>query len=218
MIYKAPVVRIEQDAGGVRVVCRREGAHQTFSADYLICALPFSVLREVEISPPFSAKTRAIVAEMTYGSVSRVFLQMKTRTWETQGWNGFAVTDDPMEVWHPTHNQPGLRGILVAYACHGYARRLAAMPEPVRLSHTLDRMERLFPGARPTYETGTSHCWDDDPWTRGAWAEQSHWWGLSPEGRIHLAGDCVSSHSSWMQGAFESAWRVAHEINDIGTG
>ena len=214
IIYGAPVVRIEQDALQVRTVFSESGTYQNISGDYLICTLPFTVLRHVDVSPPFSSHTRSAVDEMRYSSVTRVFLQMKTRSWKDSGLNGFAVTDDPMEIWQPTFDQPGTRGILVSYARYGYSRRLTAMGEAERLAHMLDQMDRLFPGVRSQYESGASHCWDTDPWARGAWAESTYWRGLGPEGRIHLAGDHLSSNSAWLQGAFQSAHRVAHEVND----
>ncbi|MEK7833539.1 MAG: FAD-dependent oxidoreductase, partial [Acidobacteriota bacterium] len=42
--YGLPVVKIEHDARGVLVICSQAGVQQTFAADYLICAIPFSVL------------------------------------------------------------------------------------------------------------------------------------------------------------------------------
>jgi monoamine oxidase len=214
ILYGSPVVKIAQDARQVHVTFSKGAGYQTLTGDHVICAVPFSLLRHIEVSPPFSSQTRTAIDEMRYISVSRVFLQMKTASWEDQRMNGFAVTDDPMEVWQPTFNQPGPRGILLAYARFGYAKRLAAMTEAERLTQMLDEMEYLFPGVRPQYESGASHCWDNDPWTRGAWAARSYHNGMPPEGRIHLAGDHLSSHSSWMQGAFESAQRVAREVND----
>jgi monoamine oxidase len=218
ILYEAPVARIAQDARQVHVTFSQAGAYQTLAGDYLICAVPFSLLRRIEVSPPFSPRTQAAVQGMRYVPVARVFLQMKTRSWLDHGLNGFGVTDDPMEVWQPTHTQPGPRGILLSYARYEYAQRLTAMTEAERLTHMLGRMEHLFPGVRPQYEGGASHCWDEDPWTRGAWAEnrpgglfrKAAW----PEGRICLAGDHLSPHSSWMQGAFESGQAAAHAIND----
>ena len=122
-----------------------------------------------------------------------------------------------MEMWHPTFNQPGTRGILLSYARGKYAERLTAMKEAERIADMLDHIERLYPGVRDHFEVGATKCWGDDEWARGAWAESD--WGqlmkvVKPEGRIHLAGDHLSSQSSWMQGALESGLRVAKEVND----
>jgi monoamine oxidase len=217
ILYGAPVVRIEHDARSAKAIFLRSGAHETIVADRLICTLPFSVLRHVEVSPAFPSKLRRAIQEMFYGPIARIFLQVNKRYWLDKGVNGFAITEDPMEVWHPTFNQPGTRGLLVSYARGKYAEQLTAMKENERITNMLDHIEKLYPGARDHFETGASKCWSDDEWARGAWAESD--WGqlmkvIKLNGRIHLAGDHLSSQTSWMQGALESGLRVAKEVND----
>jgi monoamine oxidase len=217
ILYGAPVVKIEHDARSARAIFLRAGSRETITGDRLICTIPFSVLRGVEVSPPFPSKLRKAVQEMNYNSIARIFLQVRKRYWLDQGVNGFAITEDPMEVWHPTFNQPGGRGILVSYARGRYAEQLTAMKESERITDMLDHIEKLYPGIRDHFEGGATKCWSEDEWARGAWAESD--WGqlmkiIKPEGRIHLAGDHLSSQSSWMQGAIESGLRVAKEVND----
>jgi len=217
ILYGAPVVRMEHDERGARAVFLQSGSHQTITGDRLICTLPFSVLRRVEVSPGFPSKLERVIREMEYGPIARVFLQVRKRYWLDKGVNGFAITEDPMEVWHPTFNQPGTRGILLSYARGKYAQQLTAMKEGERIENMLDHVEKLYPGIREHFEGGATKCWGDDEWSRGAWAESD--WGelvkiIKPQGRIHLAGDHLSSQSSWMQGALESGLRVAKEVND----
>ena len=49
--YAAPVVRIEQSAQNVRAIFLHAGAHQTLTGDYLICAVPFTVQKDIEVVP-----------------------------------------------------------------------------------------------------------------------------------------------------------------------
>lgn len=215
--YGAPVVKIEHDQKGVRATFTQAGAHHTIAGDYLVCAIPFSILKNVEVAPAFSEDKKRAIEGMSYATITRVFLQTRKRYWLDKGFNGFAVTDDPMEVWSPTWNQEGQRGILLAYTRPKYAQQLTAMKESERIESFIGKAEKLYPGIRDYYEGGTTKAWDEDEWTRGAWAE-SNWGQLKktfvPEGQIHFAGDHLSSNSSWMQGAFESGNRVAKEIND----
>src|SRR5262249_11814358 len=53
ILYGSPVVRIEHDKNGVRVVFRQRTEHHTLAANFLIIAIPFSTLRRVEVSPRF---------------------------------------------------------------------------------------------------------------------------------------------------------------------
>jgi len=188
---------------------------------YLICTIPFSVLKGIEIVPPFSPEKQRAIAEQSYDSVTRIYLQTRTRYWESEGLNGFAITDLPEEIWHPTFDQPGRRGILVSYQSGAQAQQMAAMRENERTNGTLERMEKIFPGLRNNFEGGTTICWDEDEWARGALSilKPGEMFSLlphiaKPEGRVHFAGEHTSAWPGWMQGALESGHRAAHEVNE----
>ena len=117
--YGAAVVRIEQDATSARAVFVQNGNRQTLSADRILTTIPFSVLQNIELPSNFSEQKQRIIRNTKYDSVSRVYLQVKHRGWEESGLSGFALTDDAVEFWHPTWNQPVRRGILMTYARRG---------------------------------------------------------------------------------------------------
>jgi len=215
IIYNAPVVGIEQDGNGVRVRFSTNGAKQTITADRALCAIPATILAGIEVSPPFSTAKQQTLEKLTYESASRVFLQCRGRFWEQQNLNGFGVTDQPAEIWASSFGQPGVAGILQSYTRGDVSLRLTRQTERERISATLDMMERVFPGARESLERGISKCWSEDKWVRGAWAhadEKQLKQLAQPEGRIHFAGEHISSQPSWMQGALESGERAAREI------
>jgi monoamine oxidase len=219
--YGAPVTRIERSEKGVRVVYLHGGAHQAIAGDRLVCTIPFPVLRHMEVSPPFSPEKRRAITEVPYLSVTRVFVQSKKRFWRDQGLNGFGRTDHPMEIWHPSFDQPGPRGILLSYMMGKLARRVGAMKEGERLSFAIEELEKVFPGTREHAEGGVSKSWDEDQWVRGAAAEfePGQMSTLLPhvaraEGRVHFAGEHTSPWAAWMQGALESGLRAAREVND----
>ncbi len=218
--YGAPVVKIEQQERRVRVTFLRAGAPHTLIADRLVCAIPFSVLNRIEVSPRFSQQKQRAIEQVRYDSVVRVFLQCRRKFWAGDGLNGFASTDHPMEIWNPTWNRPGPRGILVAYMEDTMGRRMTEMPESERVNFTLGEMEKVFPGIRENLEGTAIKVWPEDEWARGAYPVfgPGQITSLLPhirlaEGRIHFAGDHVSSWPGWMQGALESGNRVAREVD-----
>jgi monoamine oxidase len=220
--YGSAVVRIEHDARGVRVTYLQAGAHETISADYLVCTIPFSILKEIEVSPVFSPAKQRAIRELPYTSAARVYLQSRREFWASEGLGISAYTDLPvMAIVNSTLNQPGTRGILDAYMTGDHARRVTTMKETERLSFTLNYIERVYPQIRKNFEGGTSVCWDEDEWARGAyaWFKPGQMTDLLPhiaraEGRIHFAGEHASSWPGWMQGAFQSGHRAAREINE----
>jgi monoamine oxidase len=214
--YDAPVVKIEQDSRSVRVWFSHRGAMESLTADRLICALPATILKTLEVTPRFSSLKQFALEKLEYTSASRVFLQCRARFWEQQRLNGYAITSQPAEVWASTFGQPGTAGILQCYTRGDTSQRVTRLPESERISTTLAEMERVFPGARENFEHGVSKCWSEDEWTRGAWAHPNQdqlRQLMQPEGRIHFAGEHISNASSWMHGAFESALRAVYEVN-----
>jgi monoamine oxidase len=219
--YGAPVVRIEHDTEGARVVFLQAGAHESVSADHLICTIPFSVLKQVEISPKFSIEKQKAIEQLPYNSYARVYLQSRKRFWLNQGLEGRAVTDFPrVSIVDGSFNQPSIRGILRASMGGPEARHMAAMKESERISSVLKVVAIVHPHIRENFEGGVSKCWDEDEWARGAytWFKPGQMTTLLPhiakaEGRVHFAGEHTSAWPGWMQGALESGNRVAREVN-----
>jgi monoamine oxidase len=215
--YGSPVVKIEQDAHAARITFLDKGKPQTVSGDRILCAVPFSVLRNIELPADFSERKRRIIKNLEYASVSRVYLQAKKRSWEEKGLNGFAVTSEAVEIWQPTWNQPGPRGILMTYNRPGQAERIAEMKDSERISSTLTQLGSWFPGLTENFERGATKCWVEDEWARGAWSfvmPKDFEAASSPAGRIHFAGEHLSPWPSWMQGALASGLRAVKEINE----
>lgn len=217
--YGYAAVRIEQDATQVRVAYRTPGGLQEITGDRAICTIPFTVLRHLEISPPFSPDKQRAINELPYDAVTRALVQVRQRYWEAQGVNGFALTDDPAEIWHPMWDQPGGRALLVSYMRSRLALRISAMDEEERAAAVLAQIERVHPGVHPQAEGIAYKIWHEDPWARGAYAVyrpgqmatlQPH--VARPEGRVHFAGEHASALPNWMHGAIESGVRAAREV------
>ncbi len=216
--YGAEVRRIEQSVSGVRVAYFSGGTHHSEVADRVICTIPFPVLRDLEISPAWSPEKRRSIEGQTLGPVTRVFVQTRTRFWERDGRNGFATVDQPMEVWSPTWNQPGSRGIVMSYLYERLAREVAALPSEERTLRMLALFERIHPGLRDEFETAVSFAWSDEKYTRGAYLVtrvgdyEALEHAATPEGRVHFAGEHVSPWPGWMQGALHAGLRAAREV------
>lgn len=218
--YGAPVIRIAQDQNRVQVTYLHTNKKEKLDAEYLICTLPFSVLRTIEVEPDFRPEKKRAIDRLPYTSVTKIYLQSRTRFWARQQLSGAAGTDlTIMEVEHATWNQPGGRGLLMSYAAGRNARTLAGLSDQKRRDLALEEMEKVHPGMRRNCEAETSYIWDKDPWARGAysWLMRGQMRTLQPhlatsEGRIHFAGEHTSPWPAWMQGALWSGRRAAEEV------
>jgi monoamine oxidase len=222
--YGSPVVSIVQDDRGVAAVVETAaGERKSVRGDLMICTIPFTVLRTIPVEPAWTPYKRVAVTELSAGSVTRVELQTRRRFWEDRGENGFASVDQPMEIWSPSWDQPGARGLLQAYVYEHLARSVCAEDDAGRIRWALDTMEKVHPGLAANFEGGVAKCWDEDPWARGAYTifmpgQLSNGWAeliAKPEGRIHFAGEHASPYPGWIQGALWSGHRAAEAVNSF---
>ena len=216
--YRRPVIRIEPGDARGAVVVQDGSTRQRLEADRIVCTIPCSVLKTIEVSPRFSSGKRRGIETLAYTSVTRVFLQTRRRVGGAQPLS--LTTDGAIQwIWEASAGQKGQRGVLDAYTAGRSARRLAAMTDDERLAFVRDEVQRVQPDHGGPIELGVSKVWDADPWARGAycWFRPGQVIGLAhelarPEGRVHFAGEHASSKPQWMEGAIESALRVVDEI------
>ena len=222
VLYGCPVVKIEHNNGGVRVMFQRRTDYHTLSGDFLIVAIPFATFRRIEVSPRFSAPKQRAIEQLPYYSVARVSLQARKKFWIEQGLTGNVFGDLAIgSVLDISSGQAGPRGVLQNYADGPQARQICAMNEQGRIDFVLGEVEKVLPGIRDNFEAGFSKCWDEDEWERGAssWykpGQMEELWPhiARPEGRVHFAGDHTSPWIRWMQGALFSGIRAAREVHE----
>ena len=213
------VESVTQNTDGVSVTAT--GGAQ-YSGDRLLCTVPLPVLNRIEFTPSLSVeKIDAMSGGYNYAASTRVFFQFRERFWEAEGLNGWGYTDWPEEVWQPTWDREGPRGIIMSYLRYDRAVEIDQLSLDERINNVLARWDSLFPGMKDYLESGTSHSWALEAWSGGAWASPTSaqhealasYIGKS-EGRIHFAGEHASDYHGWMQGALVSGLRAAREIHE----
>jgi monoamine oxidase len=70
------------------------------------------------------------------------------------------------EIFHPTFDQPGTRGLLVSYMLVGVGQRVGAMDPEVRAEFASHEMEKVHPGLLDHLEGCVSKVWPADPFGR----------------------------------------------------
>jgi len=201
-------------------------------ADHVVLALPFTLLRSVDlgrvaISP---RHTRAIEQE-PLGSNSKFFLQFSSRVWNADGATGNCFDDGVVQGgWDATSYQPGRAGILAAlpggegalawrrrYGLTGYSGR----PPAPMTSAFLRGFESLFPRAGHAFNGRAYYVWSPgDPHIRGAYSylavgQYTAFNGIQGqrEGKLHFAGEQTSAnYQGYIEGALRSGYRCASEV------
>jgi monoamine oxidase len=135
--------------------------------------------------------------------------------WRDQGWGGSMNCDGPLQqTWEATLNGAP---ILTAYICGKQAEEWVKLGDPVRAG--VYELSRLFPEAATTFKRGWVHDWLSDPYAQGAFSQTQPGYVLEhmehispPEGLIHFAGEHTGLFAGFIEGAVESAERVAAEV------
>ncbi len=223
--YAWGVRRIERGADGCTVYFDRRGfggsERASMAADRVVCTLPFPIVRDIEITPDVSPAKRRAIDGMTYGSLGRASIQVSRKYWEAEALNGFARTDQVAEIFHPTWDHEGERGIIQLYTKRELSRAAGMLDEAGRIELAASKIDEVFPGMRAHAEGGSCICWDRDPFTRCTVAalDPGQMVGMlpyagTPEGRLHFAGGHTSAWRGWMQGALASGTRAAREVHE----
>lgn len=217
--YERPVTIIDHTTEKILVTANSREGSETSAFDLVICAVPFSVLSRIAFSPNLPAPLREAQQQLGYTSVTRTYVQTADRPWQTAGLGMSAYTDLPsMTLVNSTLDQRGPGGILHSYSTGKHARAAAKLDEAGRRDAALADMEKVFPGVRKNVLRSASKAWDEDEWSRGAfaWFRPGQMFDLAPRlqqpvDRIIFAGEHLSNYPGWMQGALESGLRAVAE-------
>jgi monoamine oxidase len=224
--FGSEIESFEQDDDGITVHYETGARRESVRGDYAVCALPFSVLRNVEGVETLSHEKQKAIRQLNYSASTKILFQVAERRWEEIDGiigGGATVTDFSIRRMNYPPTDPSVRrGVLLASYTWGQdALRWDAMNEDDRIEEALEDVERIHPWIREVFECGASHAWYDDRWARGAYAmfapgqlTELHPDIVKPEGRMHFAGEHASLHHAWIQGALESGIRCAQAIAD----
>lgn len=229
ILLNSKVTRIEHRDAGVTVTFETDGASETLEADYLVCALPFTTLRKIAVSPAFSAEKTRAIDELFMMNAGRGYIQTKTRFWEDMGIGGLKIakTDTKIErLWNLSEvlaaDAPDTtKGMIVSYTQDAPADAYCGLKPEEREAYTLDEVEKFFPTIKAEKVVFFHYCWAENPWVEGAWCDvlPDQWWifeaSRKPEGRVFFCGEHTSVWAGWMQGGIESGQRVADEIASL---
>jgi monoamine oxidase len=195
----------------------------TVTADHVVLALPFSILRaSVDYSGAgFSALKRTAITQQGMGTNAKLHLQFSSRHWESLNCNGDTFADTGYQnTWDVSRAQPGASGMLVNYTGGNVGAGLTGSAL-TRASAFLKQIEPVLPGltARWNGKASLDH-WTSYPWTKGSYSywkvgQYTLFAGMEgrPEGRCHFAGEHTSiDFQGYLNGAVETGQRAASEI------
>jgi monoamine oxidase len=206
--------------------------HADVAADHVVLAIPFTLLRSVDLSRvPISRLHAKAIREEPLGSNSKLFLQFSSRAWNAEDMTGNCFDDGVVQGgWDATSYQPGKAGVLAAlpggenalswrrrYGLHGYSGKA---PEKMVDSY-LRGYDQLFPRVSRKFNGRSYFVWSPgDPHILGAYSylavgQYTAFNGIQGvrQGNLHFAGEQTSlDFQGYIEGALRSGYRCAAEV------
>lgn len=199
--------------------------------DYVICAIPFSTMRLINIQPEFSQAKKQAIMQVHYETSQKTLFLCKERFWERTINNrkvvgGRAFTDLVItSVWYPTQGDDNYGVLMAAYGVGQDANRIGNMTESERITLIKRQLEELH-GLEPYYLDKIvldykTMDWEKDPHQLGAYA-----WYYPGQNRLFLypsylpeynnkvffAGEHIAPNHGWMQGALQTGMVIANNL------
>lgn len=213
--------------GSFRCTVRRGEASEDIATDHVILAMPFTLLRQIELPADLPAVNRRAIDELGYGTNAKLMVGFNQRLWRTQGdakgqrSNGSLFADLPFQLtWENTRLLPGEIGVLVNYTGgrHGVAIGQGSSAE--QSAAFVENFAKVFPGIAAEKNGEVRFHWPTHPWTLGSYAcykpgQYTAFGGEEgrPVGGLHFAGEHTSSEAQgYMEGGCESGERAAGEV------
>jgi monoamine oxidase len=200
---------------------------KTVTADHVVLALPFSLLRSINYSKAgFEPLKVTAIKELPMGTNSKLHVEFKDRFWYDAGNNGNTVADTGYQnTWEVSRAQGGGKGkgLLVDYTGGNVGASFGSGTPSSRAQQFMSQLQPLFPGTTVSdHWTGraTIDFWTSYPWTKGSYSywkvgQYTKFSGMEKErqGNCHFAGEHTSQDfQGYLNGGVETGERAAGEI------
>ena len=217
---KTEVIAISHRGNAVRVAVKHAHKQSQLACDYVVIALPASVVRRIPCTPSLPSHQHEAFARLKYGRATKTLLQFSKRFWRAPGRPRAFGSALPLgAVWEGNEEQRGRAGILTLVAGGGASdatQAIVARDGPAGLVNALEWL-----GSKNADLIASRQIvWEHDPWARGGYAffdpafdPALRAWLARPFGRLFFAGEHTSAKwQGYMNGAVESGRRAAAEI------
>ncbi len=208
-----------------------DGKIEEVLADWVVLALPFSTLRDVDLSHSgLSAQKRTVIRTMGMGTNAKLHLELSHKTWPGLGYSGATygewqrlacAWDDSVALGRGASPALYLAFPGATVGAQGLTGDAHGAAPAADVAFALGEIEHVFPGTSAAF-TGRAYedHWAEDPWVHGAYSYyrvgQAASYGTiaaRTEGRVLFAGEHTSiANIGFLDGAVETGERAARRL------
>lgn len=216
--FRRNVTGIRTGERGAEVACE-DGT--TYKADFVVCSIPFSVLRRIRLDPLVKGPQGLAINTLGSQQICMLHLAVKSPYWEADGINPNMFGDNlaGMVVAERKGKEAKDVSSITIWVRGRNAAWLDTLDEKDAVNAVMADFYRARPAARGKVEVRAYKSWGRDPFSDGDWAVwapgQVSAFATSvgkPHGRVHFCGEHTAVSNRGMEGAMESGERAAFEI------
>ena len=216
------LVRIKEAAGGYELHFNTPGATISVKADMVVCTLPFSVLKNVDLQIDLPGWKQNAIQNLGYGTNSKLFLGFSKRVWRNYQHSAYMFSDAAIQTgWDNSQLQKSKAAGFTVYQGGIKGVQLGWGTPQSQASKFVTQLEQMWPGCAAAY-TGKAQRmhWPEHPFTKGSYAcykvgQYTTIRGaeIKPVGNLYFAGEhCSSYFQGFMNGAAETGRMAANAV------
>ena len=213
---------ITEEGDGYRLAVRNDDASKDIKADILVLAIPFTILRQLDVRVKMPEAKRKAIQELGYGTNAKLIAGFSRRVWEEAHSTGYTFTDLEFQCcWETSRGQPGSHAILTNFAGGKLGQHLNEGELQDRASAFASEVNRVYPGVRDAFtKKAVRQHWPSSPFVLGSYTcyKPGQYSTLAdsvatPVGNMFFAGEHTSfDFNGYMEGAAETGERAAREV------
>lgn len=213
----------ELSNGRLQLTFSENGTTREETFDAVVLALPFTVLRQVDIKMELPAIKSQVIKELGYGTNSKFILETSGRPWRDTGYRGYLFNEKIHNGWDSTQLQQGNQGTGTYTVFYGgeKGRTAARGSEQEQLAHCLPELESAFAGTRKSL-TGKMEVapWPSNPFVGASYScfsvgQVTTFTGMAaePVRNLFFAGEhCSIDYWGFMNGGAETGRKTARQV------
>lgn len=207
------------------LVFKNKTVTYNFTADYVILAIPFSVLRNIPLRVKMPPEKLNCINNLGYGNSSKFIMGFNGKAWRLANKNGQTYSDLSFGcTWDSSRMQSETKGSLTVFGGGNTIPQLCKTPVYQLANQYLNNLDTIYPHIKSAYsKKNVKFCWPQSPYHKAAYSsfKTGQWstlagWEIVPVGNLFFAGEhCSLDFQGYMNGAAQTGKLAAQNIIQI---
>jgi monoamine oxidase len=221
--YNARLLQIKKTGNTYKVTVQEGSQTKQYNYNIVVIAIPFTMLRNVDLQIPLSAQKTMAINQLGYGTNAKLMAGFTDRHWATNlGYQGYVFTDQSLQLgWDSSQLQPGTAGGYTIFTGGNEGLAMGNGSAQSQLNNYMPGLNAIFPGIQSKFNGNVSRFhWPTHPFTMASYAAYrvGQWEAFAgaegeQEENVYFCGEHTSiDYQGYMNGAAETGRFVAEAI------